>query len=104
VVRPCYTGPEPGSFHHTIRTSVEDMVATQHKWWRWIGEESLSGGVIGLWEGGNTFPCGVRRPSQHSMMRWLGFYFDQVGREKHDVPHHRSPERERHVARPHAAR
>jgi hypothetical protein len=81
VVRPCYTGPEPGSFHHTIRTSVEDMVATQHKWWRWIGEESLSGGVIGLWEGGNTFPCGVRRPSQHSMMRWLGFYFDQVGRE-----------------------
>jgi hypothetical protein len=57
------------------------MIATQFKWWRWIGEESLSGGVIGLWEGGNTFPCGVRRPSQHSMMRWLGFYFDQVGRE-----------------------
>jgi hypothetical protein len=81
VVKPCYTGGEPGSFHHTIRTSVEDMIATQHKWWRWIGEESLSGGVIGLWEGGNTFPCGVRRPSQHSMMRWLGFYFDQVGRE-----------------------
>jgi hypothetical protein len=81
VVRPCYAGGEPGSFHHTIRTSVDDMIATQFKWWRWIGEESLSGGVIGLWEGGNTFPCGVRRPSQHSMMRWLGFYFDQVGRE-----------------------
>ena len=81
VVRPCYTGGEPGSFHHTIRTSTEDMIATQFKWWRWIGEESLSGGTIGLWEGGNTFPCGVRRPSQHSMMRWLGFYFDQVGRE-----------------------
>jgi IgA Peptidase M64 len=81
VVRPCYTGPEPGSFHHTIRTSTADMIATQHKWWRWIGEESLSGGVIGLWEGGGQFPCGQRRPSQHSMMRWLGFYFDQVGRE-----------------------
>jgi hypothetical protein len=81
IVRPCYTGGEPGSFHHTIRTSIEDMIATQHKWWRWMGEESLSGGTIGLWEGGNTFPCGVRRPSQHSMMRWLGFYFDQVGRE-----------------------
>jgi hypothetical protein len=81
VVRPCYTGGEPGSFHHTIRTSTQDMIDTQHKWWRWIGEESLSGGVIGLWEGGNTFPCGVRRPSEHSMMRWLGFYFDQVGRE-----------------------
>jgi hypothetical protein len=24
VVRPCYAGGEPGSFHHTIRTSVED--------------------------------------------------------------------------------
>ena len=81
VVRPCYGGGEPFSFHHTIRTSTQDMIDTQHKWWRWIGEESLSGGVIGLWEGGNTFPCGVRRPSQHSMMRWLGFYFDQVGRE-----------------------
>ncbi|HSK16000.1 MAG TPA: M64 family metallopeptidase [Gaiellaceae bacterium] len=81
VVRPCYTGGEPGSFHHTIRTSTQNMIDTQHKWWRWIGEESLSGGTIGLWEGGNTFPCGVRRPSQHSMMRWLGFSFDQVGRE-----------------------
>ena len=81
VVRPCYTGGEPGSFHHTIRTSTQDMIDTQHKWWRWIGEESLSGGTIGLWEGGGTFPCGQRRPSQHSMMRWLGFYFDQVGRE-----------------------
>ena len=81
VVRPCYAGGEPGSFHHTIYTDVQQMVADQHKWWRWIGEESLSGGIIGLWEGGNTFPCGVRRPSQHSMMRWLGNYFDQVGRE-----------------------
>ena len=81
VVRPCYTGGEPGSFHHTIYTDPQQMVADQHKWWRWIGEESLSGGTIGLWEGGGTFPCGQRRPSQHSMMRWLGFYFDQVGRE-----------------------
>jgi IgA Peptidase M64 len=81
VVRPCYSGGEPGSFHHTIRTDPQQMIADQFKWWRWIGEESESGGVIGLWEGGNTFPCGVRRPSQHSIMRWLGFYFDQVGRE-----------------------
>jgi hypothetical protein len=81
VVRPCYTGGEPGSFHHTIRTSTQNMIDTQHKWWRWIGEESESGGIIGLWEGGGTFPCGQRRPSEHSMMRWLGFYFDQVGRE-----------------------
>jgi hypothetical protein len=81
VVRPCYTGGEPSSFHHTIYTSEEQMIADQHKWWRWIGEESLSGGRIGLHEGGNSFPCGVRRPSEHSMMRWIGFDLDQVGRE-----------------------
>ena len=81
VVRPCYSGGEPGSFHHTIRTSPEQMIAEQHKWWRWIGEESLSGGTIGLHEGGNTFPCGIRRPSEHSIMRWIGFDWDQVGRE-----------------------
>ena len=81
LVRPCYAGGEPGSFHHTLYTDPAQMVTDQHKWWRWIGEESLSGGTIGLWEGGNTFPCGIRRPSRHSMMRWLGFYFDQVGRE-----------------------
>jgi hypothetical protein len=57
------------------------MIADGFKWWRWLGEESLSGGIIGLHEGGNTFLCGVPRPSQHSMMRWLGFPFDQVGRE-----------------------
>ncbi|HEV2950972.1 MAG TPA: peptidase M64, partial [Actinomycetota bacterium] len=68
-------------FHHTIYTDPQQLVADQHKWWRWVGEESLSGGTIGLWEGGGTFPCGQRRPSQHSMMWWLGFYFDQVGRE-----------------------
>ena len=81
VVRPCYTGGEPGSFHHTIYTSTEQMIADQHKWWRWIGEESLSGGTIGLHEGGGMFPCGQRRPSEHSIMRWIGFDWDQVGRE-----------------------
>jgi hypothetical protein len=81
VVRPCYTGGEPGSFHHTVYTDTAQMVADQHKWWRWVGEESLSGGTIGLHEGGGTFPCGQRRPSEHSIMRWIGFDWDQVGRE-----------------------
>ena len=81
VVKPCYTGGEPGSFHHTIYNSTQQMINDQHKWWRWIGEESLSGGTIGLHEGGNTFPCGIRRPSEHSMMRWIGFHFDQIGLE-----------------------
>ena len=81
VVRPCRTGGEPSSFHHTNYTSTDQMIQDQFKWWRWIGEESLSGGTIGLHEGGNSFPCGVRRPSEHSMMRWIGFDLDQIGLE-----------------------
>ncbi|MGN9912820.1 M64 family metallopeptidase [Phytohabitans sp. LJ34] len=81
VVRPCYTGAEPSSFHHTVYTDPARMVADQHKWWRWVGEESLSGGTIGLHEGGGMFPCGQRRPSEHSIMRWIGFDWDQIGRE-----------------------
>ncbi|WP_328852957.1 M64 family metallopeptidase [Micromonospora globbae] len=81
VVRPCYIGGEPSSFHHTTYSDPAKMVADQHKWWRWIGEESLSGGTIGLHEGGGSYPCGQRRPSEHSMMRWIGFDFDQVGLE-----------------------
>jgi hypothetical protein len=81
VIRPCYTGGEPNSFHHSIYTDPEQMVADQHKWWRWVGEESLSGGTIGLHEGGGMFPCGQRRPSEHSIMRWIGFDWDQIGRE-----------------------
>ncbi|UOQ87721.1 M64 family metallopeptidase [Agromyces endophyticus] len=81
VVRNCYTGAEPSSFHHTTYTSAEQMIADQKKWFRWLGEESISGGTIGLYESGNTYPCGIRRPSEHSMMRWLGFDFDQIGRE-----------------------
>jgi hypothetical protein len=85
VVAPCYTGGEPGGdrgFHHTLYTDEQKMIADQHKWWRWIGEESLSGGRIGLYEGGlGRTPCGIRRPSEHSMMRWIGFDLDQIGRE-----------------------
>lgn len=76
---------EPGSFHHT-RMSSDVMIANEAKWWRWLGEESLAGGTIraadpdgyesGLYRGSNVW-----RPSEHSMMRWIGFYFDQVGRE-----------------------
>ncbi|MFD0782648.1 M64 family metallopeptidase, partial [Micromonospora azadirachtae] len=81
VVRNCYTGGEPNSFHHTTYADPQKMVEDQHKWWRWVGEESLSGGTIGLHEGGGSYPCGQRRPSEHSMMRWIGFDFDQVGLE-----------------------
>ena len=65
VVRPCYTGGEPGSFHHTIQTAAQ-MLTSQTKWWRWLGEESLSGGKIGTHEGGGTYPCG-QQPAERAL-------------------------------------
>ena len=76
-----YTGGEPSSIHHTLLTEQE-MLEQQAKWWRWLGEESLSGGVIGRYESGQTRSSGIWRPSKHSMMRMLGYYFDQVSRER----------------------
>ncbi|RKN59039.1 peptidase [Micromonospora costi] len=76
-----YEGPEPSSVHHTLLTE-QQMRDTRSKWWRWLGEPSESGGTIGRYEGGMYLQKGVWRPSQHSMMKSLGFYFDQVARER----------------------
>jgi hypothetical protein len=57
------------------------MLAQQKKWWRWIGEPSEAGGLIGRYEGGMYFDKCVWRPSQHSIMKTLGYYYDQVSRE-----------------------
>ncbi|MGK5555532.1 M64 family metallopeptidase [Actinomadura kijaniata] len=76
-----YTGPEPESIHHTLLTERQ-MREQRKKWWRWLGERSESGGVIGRYEGGLYSTRGVWRPSRHSMMKTLGYYFDQVGRER----------------------
>jgi hypothetical protein len=82
VIEPCFNGTEDqAGFHHTLYTDEQAMIRDRVKWWRWLGEESLSGGRIGLHEGGRMRPCGVRRPSEHSMMRWIGFDLDQVGLE-----------------------
>lgn len=77
---------EPESVHHTRMTS-QQMVENEAKWWRWLGEESTSGGVIRAadpdgYESGMYASSQVWRPSEHSMMRWLGYYLDQVGREQ----------------------
>ncbi|MFC8759817.1 M64 family metallopeptidase [Streptomyces sp. NPDC057193] len=75
-----WSGPEPSSAHHTLLT--EDQLREQRaKWWRWLGEESESGGVIGRHEGGLYSTKGVWRPSRHSLMKTLGYAFDQVERE-----------------------
>jgi IgA Peptidase M64 len=76
-----YTGQEPNSIHHTLLTE-EQMKTDQRKWFRWLGEESLSGGKIGRFEGGQSRTTGIWRPSQHSMMISVGYSFDQVSRER----------------------
>ncbi|MET8504952.1 M64 family metallopeptidase [Streptomyces sp. NPDC004787] len=75
-----YEGDEPSSAHHTLLTENQ-MREQRAKWWRWLGEESESGGVIGRHEGGLYSTRGVWRPSRHSMMKTLGYGFDQVERE-----------------------
>ncbi|MEU7292540.1 M64 family metallopeptidase [Streptomyces exfoliatus] len=75
-----YSGPEPSSVHHTLLTERQ-MLEQRAKWWRWLGEESESGGVIGRHEGGLYSTAGVWRPSRHSLMKTLGYSFDQVERE-----------------------
>ncbi|WP_432113112.1 M64 family metallopeptidase [Streptomyces sp. S1] len=75
-----YSGPEPDSAHHTLLTERQ-MRERKAKWWRWLGEESESGGVIGRHEGGLYSTEGVWRPSRHSLMKTLGYAFDQVERE-----------------------
>jgi hypothetical protein len=76
-----YEGGEPDSIHHTLLTEQE-MAAQHRKWWRWLGEPSESGGTIGRHEGGLYSDAGVWKPSEHSMMRSLGYYYDQVARER----------------------
>jgi hypothetical protein len=76
-----YDGGEPKSVHMTLATE-EEMKAKQLKWWRWLGEESLSGGKIGRFEGGSSRTTGIWRPSKHSMMISVGYYFDQVSLER----------------------
>ncbi len=75
-----YSGPEPSSVHHTLLTERQ-MLEQRAKWWRWLGERSESGGVIGRHEGGLYSTAGVWRPSRHSLMKTLGYSFDQVERE-----------------------
>jgi hypothetical protein len=76
-----YKGQEPNSVHHTLMTE-EQMKTEQKKWWRWLGEESESGGKIGRFEGGQQNTKGIWRPSKHSMMISIGYAFDQVSRER----------------------
>ena len=76
-----YEGGEPETVHLTTLGEGE-MRARQQKWWPWLGEVSEAGGRIARFEGGSGYTKGIWRPSRHSMMISLGYYFDQVSRER----------------------
>lgn len=76
-----YSGTEPSSIHHSLLTTRQ-MRSQRAKWFRWLGEPSESGGTIDRYEGGLYSGTGVWRPSRHSMMKSLGYHFDQISRER----------------------
>ena len=54
----------------------------QKKWWRWMGEPSITGyESISTWEGAVYAQFGIYRPSWGSIMRFINWPFDQVQRE-----------------------
>jgi|SoiMetStandDraft_2_1073263.scaffolds.fasta_scaffold05881_4 IgA peptidase M64 len=76
-----YSGKEPTQIN--VSTLAEaTQIATQSKWWRWMGEASITGFErISTWEGAVYVQFGVYRPSWGSLMRFVNWPFDQVQRE-----------------------
>jgi hypothetical protein len=76
-----YADREPTQVNVSTLTAAQQL-ATQSKWWRWIGEPSATGyEQIGAWEGAVYAQFGVYRPSWGSIMRYINWPFDQVQRE-----------------------
>ncbi|MGH2686248.1 MAG: M64 family metallopeptidase, partial [Actinomycetota bacterium] len=72
---------EPGQYNITASPEAE-MRTSQIKWWRWLGEPSPDGTVVGTYEGGGYYRMGMYRPTDASLMRFLGRPFNLPGREK----------------------
>lgn len=70
-----YAGLEPPEVN--ITTSADGG-----KWSRWLGFEQSEVGLIGAYEGGGYYDYGMYSPARTSKMRYLGFPFNAVCREK----------------------
>lgn len=75
-----WVGPEPSAPNITVHTA-DFLAAEQHKWWRWLGEESPDGGIVDTYEGANYSAFGIYRPTQNSLMRELNREFNLPSRE-----------------------
>ncbi len=81
IPQPLYTGGEPTQANLS-KQQRDPMLAAKTKWWRWIGETSPDGGVVGSFEGGGYYKLGVYRPTEQSLMRSLGKALNLPSREK----------------------
>jgi len=72
---------EPGQYNITASQEAE-VVSGKLKWWRWIGETSPGLGRVGTFEGGGYYRFGMYRPTDESLMRYLGRPFNLPGQEK----------------------
>ncbi|MGH2691076.1 MAG: M64 family metallopeptidase [Actinomycetota bacterium] len=72
---------EPGQYN--ITASMEAQVQSgKLKWWRWLGETSPGLGRVGTYEGGGYYRYGMYRPTDESLMRFLGRPFNLPSQEK----------------------
>ena len=71
---------EPREPNATTRTA-EQLSAGREKWYRWLGQPSPDGGVVGTYEGARYCTSGMYRPSPNSVMRTLGQPFNPPGTE-----------------------
>ena len=72
---------EPQQYNITA-SQAEGLQANKIKWFRWVGETSPGLGVVGTYEGGGYYRFGMYRPTDESLMRYLGRPFNLPGREK----------------------
>jgi hypothetical protein len=72
---------EPGQYNITASLEAE-MQSSKLKWWRWLGETSPGLGRVGTYEGGGYYRYGMYRPTDESLMRFLGRPFNLPGQEK----------------------
>jgi hypothetical protein len=75
-----YQGGEVSEPNVSIYTD-DVLEQSSVKWFRWLGEESPDGGIIGSFDGARFYSHGINRPSEDSIMRTLGHPYNLPGRE-----------------------
>jgi hypothetical protein len=72
---------EPGQYNITASQEAQ-LQSSKIKWWRWVGETSPGLGRVGTFEGGGYYRYGMYRPTDESLMRYLGRPLNLPGQEK----------------------